>query len=332
MLCDFTSGLGVVSHTKIVAAQNCKCLFITFFAFPKIKMLVTATLSLFESLNAGSWHNRFPSLIDARAGQERWDHRAGNISSEESTAIKSRLEAALVRPEGLSSGIEWRTHFQIIVDRFSGRLELMRHLLNSAATDPNEIFDFAHKAQTQLRIMLTPYLLLSAAPSPLDETDLDWSISVFKLRATTHTKFLESKVGSMTESERLLLQALRGTSREICRVVTKMWAAGVSVGVDPSLNTKESPSISEVTRVWGTWVEDLNQLVGWLDWNVWIKCNPSCGPEEICYIHRWPATFPQSGLQASSVEHSKEDLWGLAGAEPQPPYRPQPKCVSLVEP
>ena len=83
----------------------------------------------------------------------------------------------------------------------------------------------------------------------------------------------------MTDSEKLLLQAVRGTNREICRVVTKMWAAGVYVGIDSSLNTKELFEVAEVAQARGKWIEDLNHLMGWLDWSMWVKCNPGCDPE-----------------------------------------------------
>ena len=278
-------------------------------------------------MNSGSWHNRFPgetriqldlaglvsfydtqlvpSLVAIRAGQERWDHRVGNISSEELTAVKSRLEAALVRPRDLSSGIEWRTLFQVILDRFAGRLELARHLLDSSATEPHEIIDFASKTHTQLRIMLMPYLLLSAAPSSLsDTTDVDWINPIYKLCATTHTKFLETQLDSMTDSEKLLLGAAKGTTREICRVVTKMWAAGVYAGIDQSLNTKNSFDIVEITRIRDRWSEDLRRLMAWLDWSVWVKCNPDCGTDvrlfrdhghfiyDSCVINRKCVTCP----------------------------------------
>ena len=229
--------------------------------------LRTEDLFSFEVMNAGSWHNHFPgetriqldlaglislydtqlapSLVDFRAGQERWDHRVQNISSEDLAAVKSRLEAILIRPKGLSSGIDWRTLIQVIVDRYAGRLELIHYLLSSPATDLDEILDLANKAQTQLRIMLTPYLLFSATPTDQsDKDELNWTIPIYKLCATTHTHSMESNLDSMTSSEKLVLQAVRGTTREICRVVTKMWAAGVYAGIDPSLNTKESPDLA----------------------------------------------------------------------------------------
>ena len=203
-----------------------------------------------------------------------------NITKEDLSVVKSRLEEVLVRPGDLSSGIDWKTLIRVIVDRYSQRLELTRYLLNSSATDPDEIVDLANKTQTQLRIMLTPYILYSATPTdPSDKTELDWTVPIYKLCATTHTHSMESELDSMTDAEKLILKAVRGTSREICRVVTKMWAAGVYAGIDPLLNTKESLDISEITPLRNTWAEDLNRLMEWLDWSVWVKCNPGCGPE-----------------------------------------------------
>ena len=185
-----------------------------------------------------------------------------------------------MRPSGLSSGIDWRTLVQVIVDRYAGRLELTRYLLNSPVTGPDEILDIAKKTQTQLRTMLTPYILFSVTPTDRsDEDELNWTIPIYKLCATTHTHSMESLLDSVTSSEKLVLQAVRGTTREICRVVTKMWAAGVYAGIDRSLNTKASPDIAEIAHLWNTWTEDLDRLMGWLDWNVWVKCNPGCGPE-----------------------------------------------------
>ncbi|KAG8213370.1 hypothetical protein J3R82DRAFT_11861 [Butyriboletus roseoflavus] len=340
MLCDFISGVRVVSFANLVSRAA-------------IQPTLTAFVS-FEAVNAGSWHSRFPgetrvqldlaglvsfydtqlapSLTAIRAGQERWDHRVGNISKEDLSAIKSRLEAVLIRP--------------------GERLELTRYLLNSSTTDPDEIIDLANKTQSQLRIMLTPYLLLSATPTDeSDKTELDWIIPTYKLCATTHTYSMESELDSMTDAEKLLLKAVRGTSREICRVVTKMWAAGVYAGIDPLLNTKESVEISEITDLWNTWTEDLNRLMAWLDWSVWIKCNPECGPEEMCYLSTWPIGFPPKwgpgreppfpsdpdrrtsfDFRTMVMESVAEELSNIIKPESDEWIRPQPKCLNLVNP
>ena len=154
MLCDFTSGVSVVSFANLenrmtISPMMCKSLSTGYLALQILKGLLIASFVSFEAVNSGSWHNHFPgetrvqldlaglisfydtqlvpSLVAIRAGQERWNHRAGNISSEDLLAVKSRLEAFLVKPPGLSSGINWKTLIQVIVDRFAGRLELIRH-------------------------------------------------------------------------------------------------------------------------------------------------------------------------------------------------------------
>ncbi|KAG9315251.1 hypothetical protein JVU11DRAFT_4385 [Chiua virens] len=327
----------------------------------------------FESVHAGSWENHFPgdirvhldlarlvsfydiqlapSLTAIRAGQERWDHRAGNISSEDFLALKSRLEKSLAGSLGRSSGIDWMALIHIIVVRFADRFELMRYLLRSPTTDPDEVIDVANKTQTQLRIMLNPYLYLSAVPTdPSNKTALDWTVPIYKLCATTHTSFMESELNLMTESEQLIFRAVRGVTRETCRVVTKMWATGVYAGIDEKLNKKESLDIAEIIELRNIWVRELNRLMAWLDWNVWVKCNPVCDPEEICYL----PTLPISGKSASrpfpkdprgprgilnnfdprstTLEDLSEMARNIVKHEPDEWIRPQPKCVRRVYP
>ncbi|KAG9314903.1 hypothetical protein JVU11DRAFT_4011 [Chiua virens] len=204
MLCDFTSGLTVVSFLNIVR--------------PDGTVSTRPAETMFETMNAGSWHDHFPgemriqldlsglvsfydtqlvpSLIPIRAGQERWDHRVANTSDENVSAVKSRLETTLTRASDLSSGIDWKTVIQVIVDRFAKRLELMRYLLNLPAMTPEAIIDCANKTQTQLRVILAPYLQLSAVPpDPSNKTALEWTIPIYKHCATTHTSFAETLLG-----------------------------------------------------------------------------------------------------------------------------------------
>ncbi|KAG9314911.1 hypothetical protein JVU11DRAFT_4019 [Chiua virens] len=362
MLCDISSGLSVVSFLNIVRPDSDP---------PNLSVL-----TLFETINAGSWHNRFPgetriqldllglvsfydtqlvpSLVPIRAGQERWDHRVANTSNKDISAVKSRLEATLTRPADISSRIDWKTLIQVIVDRFAERLELTRYLLNLPATSLEEIIDRANKTQAQLRVMLTPYFHLSAVPpEPLENTPLDWTIPIYKYCATTHTSFMEILLGSMTESEKLILQAIRGTSREICRVVTKMWATGVYAGIDGKFNVKESLDVAELHRLRDTWAEDLERLVAWLDWSVWVKCNPACGPMEMCFLPTWPVGFP--GAPNNRLPHPldsdtpqerlfdfdsrhivkrdvAEEVQITVRPEPNQWIRPHPRCIDRVHP
>ncbi|KAG9313482.1 hypothetical protein JVU11DRAFT_5807 [Chiua virens] len=332
ILCDFNSAVRVVSSMNLVRPGS-------------VRSGISRSFVSFETIHAGSWQNHFPgevrvhldlarlvsfydtqlapSLIAVRAGQERWDHRAGNISSDDFSALKLRLEKNLV-PSGQSSGIDWVALMHVIVDRFADRFELIRHFLSSPSTNPDEVIDVANKTQTQLRIMLNPYLYLSAVPTdPSNKAALNWTVPIFKLCTMTYTSFTDSELNLMTESEKLIHQAIRGVSRETCRIVTKMWAAGVYAGIDDKLNRKGLLDMAEITDLRNTWAEDLSQLMAWLDWNVWVKCNPGCHPEEICYLPTYPV---------SQIAHRPDNSRERVKPEPEEWIRPQPKCVRRVYP
>ncbi|KAF9223839.1 hypothetical protein BS17DRAFT_121483 [Gyrodon lividus] len=371
MLCDFTSGVSVVSFLNIASVR-----------FPRNYLVPpgpsVTPIMVFEAMNAGSWHNNFPgetrvqldlaglvsfydtqlapSLVSIRAGQQRWDHRVQNTSSEDILAVKARLAEALTRPKAPSSGIDWMALVRVVVDRYAARLELMQYLLSPPPTDPKTVLDLARKTEDQLRIMLTPYILHTAAPPrPSTGTELNWAVPVFKLCATTHTSSMQADSHLMTPSEQLILQAIRETSREICRVITKMWASGVHAGLDSRLNSKELPDVGKVIDLMNSWSDDVNRLMAWLDWSVWVKCKPACGPEEMCYLPTWPVGFPwpqrdperrqpegpdsscgtapgvHDDFRMLAIENIAEG-WSDVAPGPDDWIKPQPKCIRRLQP
>ncbi|KAG6326224.1 hypothetical protein ID866_12865, partial [Astraeus odoratus] len=178
MLCNFTSGVRVVSFSKLANPDPYKLPpQDSSRPFPR----------LFESVHAGSWYNRFPgdtrikldltglisfydtelvpSLVAERFGKERWDHRLLNISDDDILKVKVRLTEGLTRRETCTSGVDWMSLLRTIVNRYAERLELMQYLLNtSLSNDMSQMIATAKSAQVQLRIMLTPYILFSAVP------------------------------------------------------------------------------------------------------------------------------------------------------------------------
>jgi hypothetical protein len=192
-----------------------------------------------------------------------------------------KLIEVITRPHPVGSGIDWKTLTHVIVDRYADRLELMQHLLNFTSSDPQELLHQAKLAQTQLRVMLTPYLLHSTIIPSAATSDVDvsqWAFPIFKLCATTHTSEMINQIPSMTSSERLLLTAIEDTTKEICRVTTNMWANGVMSGLD-SLFHVERHVDREVIRLMNDWRQDIEKLMSWLDWSVWVKCRPACSTE-----------------------------------------------------
>ncbi|KAG2140055.1 hypothetical protein DEU56DRAFT_735341 [Suillus clintonianus] len=352
MLCDFTAGVEVVSFLHVVIPKE----EMPYPRFPPIESDVW--VRAFEVTHSGSWHNRYsgdsrivldltglislydtalaPSLIPVRAGLERCDHRVLGISTDDISQVMRKLTEVISRPDPVGSGIDWKTLIHVIVDRYADRLELMQHLLNFTSSDSQELFQRAKLAQTQLRVMLTPYLLDSTVVPSAGTPGADasqWASPIFRLCATAHTSKMINYMSSMTPSERLLLEAVKDTTREICRVTTKMWADGVTSGLD-TLFPVEFNGEPDATQIMDFWRHDVQKLMSWLDWSVWIKCRPACGLEEMCYLPTWPINAPRpknppplprdprNTTDAQEAEYLADRDW----------RKPQPKCIRRFQP
>jgi len=204
-----------------------------------------------------------PSLVPRRVGLERWDHRVAGISPEDIERVKDRLAQVLGRPPVTASGIDWKTVLRSVVDRYASRLDIMQYLMNITLDDAPVLLDHARKVQRQLRTMLGPYILLEALPSrgsvEVSATN-SWAAPVFQGCATTHTSFIGTR-GILTPSERLLLLAVRETTREICRVTTRIWASGFIAGLDPLYPAEDLPA-DRIRTLMGEWKKDMARLLG----------------------------------------------------------------------
>lgn len=336
MLCDFSSGVEVVS------VLNIEGLGIRHELPPAIPDDAKSLLRAFEIRHAGSWHdhhpgdgrivldypglisfydtNLAPSLVPFRSGIERWDQRAGLISPTDAKKVKERLEDILRRPALAVSGVDWKTLFQVIIDRYSNRIELLLYLLTSVPQDLN----CATRVQTQLRVMLTPYILQSTVATKVHDVNAmnAWAGPVFRQCASSYPSSVATLRAVMTPSERLLLQALEEVTHEICRVTTKMWASGIRARLESS---EELPPPDHVHELMEEWKEEMLNLTNWLDWNTWVKCNPTCGFEEMCYLPSWPPGLPLP-------LPGEEDILAFSGSQSDEWRRPQPKCIRRFEP
>ncbi|KAG2076630.1 hypothetical protein BDR04DRAFT_1149074 [Suillus decipiens] len=211
MLCDFTAGVEVVSFVHLTLPRDHRSI------PPPTSLDHYTWIHTFEVMHSGSWHNRCPgdsrivldltgpvslydvalapSLVPVRAGLERWHHRAFGISTEDISQIKRKLSEVTSRPDP-GSGIDWKTLTHVIIDRYADRLELIQYLLSFTSSDSQELVQRAKLAQTQLRVMLAPYLLdATVVPSAdtLGTQPSQWASLIFKSCATTHTTAVINK-------------------------------------------------------------------------------------------------------------------------------------------
>ncbi|KAL0578985.1 hypothetical protein V5O48_003025 [Marasmius crinis-equi] len=270
-----------------------------------------------EVLRAGGHHNRFPgesrikldlarlisfydtdlvpSLIESRFDEtsdrmkHRLEHRLRGISDSDVKQILQRLEGALLHPvEG--SGVDWFTLFRVVKDRYADRLEYVRGVLNNTGLGlEDEDLMNAYNVHSLLTAMVQPYILYTLNTTSrftgLANSSTAWAAPAYQHCAVTYTRHI--RPSGLTESEALLRRATEQTTKEICRTVSRMWAQGVNVGLyldeagdnDGQVRFRGTVAIDrrEVGILVGKWKEEINRLMNWLDWSVWLKCRPACG-------------------------------------------------------
>lgn len=264
MLCNFTEGAQIQTLSRLEFVEE-KARF---------------SHDEYSFIHSGAWHDHYPgetrihldfthlislydvalapSLVSHRHKQARRDNRVLGIDARDTAAVLARVREIPFNSTPSASGIDWRTLFQVIRDRYATRLEVLQSILFEDAT--------AERAFVLVQTALAPYRLHGAVP-PLAGSDTTWAAPVFRLCASAHTLFVQSIQPKLTASERLLLAAAQETSREICRTLVSMWAEGV-------LALRDSATLS--SSLAPKWRADVDQLMDWLGWDVWVKCRPAC--------------------------------------------------------
>ena len=248
----------------------------------------SAMSSAFEAINAGMWHNRPPgetrvkidysrvisffdpklsSLVEARAGKSRDQFRLNEISEADNRYIQDQVTDIFTR-EGHGSGIDWGSVTRIIVDRYGGRLELLRHILLNPESKRN-VTEQVAEARSQVLTMLTPYMLVSAIPpdqpSPVDRS---WVDPVVKHCASTHTAWTPEDL--LTPQEKVIKGAVEEVLFRICSVLGNIWVDAFG---------SEEADVEELEGFLVKWESAISGLMDWLDWSIWLRCDPGCGPE-----------------------------------------------------
>ncbi|KZT65016.1 hypothetical protein DAEQUDRAFT_731866 [Daedalea quercina L-15889] len=240
--------------------------------------------------HAGSWHNDFPgdvrvhpdsssmitfydpaltSLVVARRSMDRDDYRPGNIASVDMARVRADVAEMMARGFAERSGVDWRGLARVIQERFGDRLPYLRYLLHQPLANVSEQVSAVRK---QLIVSLSPYMQRPGVGEP------EWFAQTAQNCATRFTAHLP--VDKFTKQERVLRNAVDEVLHEICRVLTMAWTEAFGV---------EAQSLDIAGALMEKWRAEVDTLIEWLDWPVWLKCYPACGVDEFCYI-------PQRGL------------------------------------
>ncbi|KAF8262825.1 hypothetical protein EI94DRAFT_1742479 [Lactarius quietus] len=271
--------------------------------------------SFSEAYVAGSWHDHAPgetrirldysglvtfydpslsSLVEARYGKDRLHFRLEGISALDSERVRAELETVLTREPERVSGIDWGSIVRVITNRYAGRLEYLRSLL-SPRTSIEGALEQASVARAQLLVMLAPYITTADVPKRLPASaDLRWAAPIALRCATTQTSHIP--LGMLTPQEARIHAAVENTLHEICRRLALVWVEFFDVEAADEAGASEAIDVAH---------RHIEELMAWLDWSAWVRCEPGCTVEETCYAPTWPF-------------YEEDD-----------PYDMSPRCVSL---
>lgn len=229
-----------------------------------------------EAKHTGAWHNEgevrirvdpstmvsfydpaLTSLVEARRSTERVEYRLTGISKQDTARVQADVAAVLTRDPNERSGVDWQGLARVIQDRFSDRLPFVRYLAHKSYSNVTEQ---AVAVRREVLISLLPYMSRDRVGTP------QWYAHMANACATRYTSHLP--VSRFTKQEHVLYNATREVLHEICRVYTDVWRDAFDV---------EEQSVAVAAQRLEKWRGDLNALVQWLDWPVWMGCNPACG-------------------------------------------------------
>ncbi|KAF8262527.1 hypothetical protein EI94DRAFT_1688035 [Lactarius quietus] len=251
-----------------------------------------------EAYVAGSWDDHAPgetrirldysglvtfydpslsSLVEARYGKDRLHLRLEGISALDSEQVRAELETVLTREPERVSGIDWSSIVRVVTNRYAGRLEYLRFLL-SPKTSIVGALERASVARAQLLVMLAPYITTADVPKRLPASaDLSWAAPIVMRCATTQTSHIP--LGMLTPQEARIHAAVENTLHEICRRLALVWVEFFDVEAADEAGASEALDVAH---------RHIEELMVWLDWSAWIRCEPGCTVEETCYAPTWP--------------------------------------------
>jgi hypothetical protein len=244
---------------------------------------LTMSRGILEGFLAGSRHDRTPgetrvrpdysglvtfydrsltSLVEARYNKDRLHHRLEGISALDSERVRAELETVLTRETCGGSGTDWGSIVRVITERYADRLEYLRFLL-SPNTFASDALERAAATRSQLLVMLAPYITTADVPKQLPApTNLSWVAPIAQRCATTYIP-----LGGLTQQEARIYTAVENTLHEICRRLVLVWVEFFDMEAADEARAMES---TEVAR------GHIEELMTWLDWSVWVRCEPAC--------------------------------------------------------
>ncbi|KAJ7702350.1 hypothetical protein B0H17DRAFT_142379 [Mycena rosella] len=254
------------------------------------------------------YHPRLTSLLADRIGRPMHSHSLVNISSQDARSVVDEVDEVLARVEAGDRGsdMDWGTTARDIVEYWGDRISHMHaYLLN--ASDPSANATAALPAiRTLAYTLLNPYMqpgltpnasgwdLFFGVPSALVPDAFAFDTTTTALERCTYqaTGFLSQlHTTRMTPQEILLQTSMESVLGRLCNDFGVIFAQSSDLVGDSGTDPRSS-----IQR----WTRKIHDLMQWLDWTVWLRCEDVCPRDYVCSTPMWPiAWFRRPGEQDS---------------------------------
>jgi hypothetical protein len=196
----------------------------------------------------------FPHNLTSR---KDFSHRLVNVTKEDAVAFKEQIGQSLLTADTACSGLDWRRVTQDIMERYGGRIKELEIVLSSNTTNATEK---AEKAGMLAFGGIMPFV----TDSKRDGAQARCS--------TAYTAFIPE--GVLSPQEFLLRDTVESVLGKICQLFIGVYFEQL----------EHPPSEYGVLG----WKQDTEELVRWLDWDMWRRCDRQCGWDEVCAVPLWP--------------------------------------------
>lgn len=232
----------------------------------------------------------FPNSLTTRKNDT---HRLTGVSKSDAEAFRYLIGQKLLTNQPCS-GLDWRRVAQDIMDRYGGRIKEMELTLSSNAT-----------TNTTQKIKKAGDLAFSGV-MPFVEDSKRGGADDRCIRA--YTVLIPESV--LSTQELLLRDSVEAVLGKICGVF-----------LDVYFEYLTRPGEEAVVK----WRRQTAELVAWLDWSMWRKCERGCRWDEVCAISLWPILGFFDGIEwdqprcvnSSAIERLR---WPKGPRYPNPPY------------
>jgi len=223
----------------------------------------------------------FPSFPSHLTTPRDSSHRLVNVTKPDAAALKAKIGKSLLSQEPCS-GLDWRRVAQDVMDRYGGRVKELQLVLADATSNAT------------LKASEAGRLTFGAVMPFVAESQRE---GAQQRCALAYTEFIPS--GSLSPQEVLLRDAVEAVVGRICKTF-----------LDVYFGYLEDHGSKKQLRAWK---EGVDELVDWLDWDMWRRCEGTCAWDEVCAVAMWPVLGMMDGrdwnqprcVNSSVVNHGR---------------------------